>query len=138
LRKLPSAECDAMFDDEEQQKRYEEFQQRRARYFNNDAPQEITEIVSKRFEPPAPQESTSVMGGETQAKWDNWCDARVERQIESLAEVVGSETARNEKKLEQRLLARIESPQEELTKIRSMVEGNVTPIDRARKDGTNG
>jgi hypothetical protein len=126
-----------MFDDEQQQKRYEEFQQRRARYLGKDVSQEMPEIIYKRYDPPAPQESTS-MDSETQAMWDHWCDTRIERRIETLAEVVGSETARNEKKLEQRLLVKIDSLQDELTKIRSMVEGNVTPIDRARKDGTNG
>src|SRR5512142_1567143 len=66
--------------------------------------QQQSEIVYKSYEPPAVRQSSSTVDSEA---WNTWCDERIARQIATLADIVGSETARNERKLEERLLAEI-------------------------------
>src|SRR3974390_879448 len=100
-----------MFEDEEQQRRYEQFLERRARYLcKDDVGQERPEIVYKRYEP---RQSSKVMDSDTEAKWNRWCDDRIARQIETeldlVAAVFGTESAKNERKLEKRLLAKIDA-----------------------------
>jgi hypothetical protein len=121
----------AMFDDEEQQRGYEEFQRRRDRYLGRDAQREVPERIYKRLEyglqQPEPQPHVTEMDAETSARWNAWLDARVAEHLDVVAEVVGSEDG----KLERRL-------RDTISKLRVDVEdlrGRVKQLEALRTGG---
>jgi DNA-binding transcriptional regulator YbjK len=111
------------FDDEEQQQRWERFQQRRARYFGRTAQQEVPEIVYKRYEfalqQPEPQPQVAEMDAETLARWNAWLDGRVAEHLDVVAEVVGSEDG----KLERRLQNQIDERRTEIKNLKAKPDG---------------
>jgi hypothetical protein len=114
----------AMFDDEDQQKRYEQFQRRRDKYFGRDAQQEMPTIVYKRFDNalrPEPQRAAE-MDAETAAKWNEWCDGRIAPYVDMIAEVVGSETGIMHRELN----AEIAKLRAEVEMLRTKVNGGAT------------
>jgi hypothetical protein len=98
-----------MFDDEEQQRRYEQFQQRRDKYLGRNAPQEMPEIIYKRYEHALqrPEPQTALMDEAASAPWNRWLDNRiskymdlVSRDMDVLADTIADELGTTTGKME--------------------------------------
>jgi hypothetical protein len=72
-----------------------------------------------------PARATATMDEATQAAWNAWCDSRIQRRLESFAEIMGDECARMLRIERNKLRKQIAELRRELNAARA---SNITPL----------
>ena len=110
---------------------YEEWQRcHEARACNDDGqPEPQPRIIRKTYQPP-PETQVTTMDAATQARWDEWADAKIQRGIEVVARVIGEEVY----KLLEEQRAEIGALRADLTLLQSITRGDVKQLKGKTSD----